>query len=282
MFWFKVSADFDTDSRMAQIETKKWGIYYAYIYIKLQALATLSNQAGGIYIADGIPHNAKTLANKWHFKKQTVENALNALAEVKLIEIIDGVIFVADWSDIQSADKLAELREKNRLKQQRFRERRRATLANMPQSVTVTVTESNPLDKDKDKEKEKEKEIEEDGEETEDMIDLVVNMFNSTAFPKIKILSPKQKSAVIRAVKEIGLENLEFCFKEASESKFLNGENSKGWVANFDWLIDPHNVAKVLNGNYNSVFGSPAPTTESSFDLDEFVNAALARGFNDF
>ena len=44
------------------------------------------------------------------------------------------------------------------------------------------------------------------------MIDLVVNMFNSTAFPKIKILSPKQKSAVIKAVKEIGLENLEFCF----------------------------------------------------------------------
>ena len=274
-----MNAMFDSESRIARIESQRGGIHHAYIYIKLQALAALSNQEGGIYLAEGIPYDAKTLANKWHFKKQTVENALNALAEVKLIEIIDGVIFVADWSDIQSADKLAELREKNRLKQQRFRERRRATLANMPQNVTVTVTESNPLDKDKDKEKEKE--IEEDGEETEDMIDLVVNMFNSTAFPKIKILSPKQKSAVIRAVKEIGLENLEFCFKEASESKFLNGENSKGWVANFDWLIDPHNVAKVLNGNYNSVFGSPAPVTESSFDLDEFFNAALARGFND-
>jgi predicted phage replisome organizer len=279
MFWFKVSADFDTDSRMAQIETKKWGIYYAYIYIKLQALAALSNQAGGIYIADGIPHNAKTLANKWHFRKSVVENALKALCEVKLIEIVDDTIFIADWEQVQNAEKLDKIRENNRLRKQKSRAKRAELQMEMSHLGHKMSHLGHALEEDKDKEKEKE--IEEDGEETEDMIDLVVNMFNSTTFPKIKILSPKQKSAVIRAVKEIGLENLEFCFKEASESKFLNGENSKGWVANFDWLIDPHNVAKVLNGNYNSVFGSPAPTTESSFDLDEFYNAALARGFND-
>ena len=266
---------FDSESRMAKIESQKGGIYHAYIYIKLQALAALSNQEGGIYLAEGIPYDAKSLANKWHFKKQTVENALKALEEVKLIEIIDGVIFVADWGDIQSADKLAEIREKNRLKQQNFRERRKA-LANKNENVTVTVTENNPLDKETEKEKETDSEKED--EETEATLNMVTAMFNATTFPKIKILSQKQKQAVMRAVKEIGLENLEICFKEASESQFLNGNNKNNWKANFDWLIEPENISKVLNGNYGSLYAESCEG--SSFDVDEFFEAALKRGFN--
>ena len=38
---------------------------------------------------------------------------------------------------------------------------------------------------------------------------------------------------------------------KASASQFLNGYNSKGFVASFDWLIRPNNFLKVLEGNYD-------------------------------
>ncbi|MGN1105667.1 MAG: hypothetical protein ACI4RH_03385 [Huintestinicola sp.] len=34
-------------------------------------------------------------------------------------------------------------------------------------------------------------------------------------------------------------------------SPFLCGENGRNWTANFDWLIEPGNMIKVLEGNYS-------------------------------
>ena len=39
-------------------------------------------------------------------------------------------------------------------------------------------------------------------------------------------------------------------FTMAQESAFLTGDNKRGWKANFDWLMKPSNMAKVLEGNY--------------------------------
>jgi len=46
-------------------------------------------------------------------------------------------------------------------------------------------------------------------------------------------------------------------FRKAGTSLFLNGENNRGWKANFDWLINEQNMAKVLEGKYNDR-GPPA------------------------
>jgi hypothetical protein len=39
-------------------------------------------------------------------------------------------------------------------------------------------------------------------------------------------------------------------FKQVAESAFLTGQNDKGWRADFDWLIGPQNMGKVLNGRF--------------------------------
>ena len=39
-------------------------------------------------------------------------------------------------------------------------------------------------------------------------------------------------------------------FTMAQESAFLTGDNKRGWIASFDWLMKPSNMAKVLEGNY--------------------------------
>ena len=35
-------------------------------------------------------------------------------------------------------------------------------------------------------------------------------------------------------------------------SKFLQGDNNRGWIITFDWFIKPSNFAKVYEGNYDN------------------------------
>ena len=42
-------------------------------------------------------------------------------------------------------------------------------------------------------------------------------------------------------------------FEKAEASDFLKGKNNRNWRATFDWLICDRNMAKVLDGNYDSL-----------------------------
>ena len=46
-------------------------------------------------------------------------------------------------------------------------------------------------------------------------------------------------------------------------SSFCNGENDRGWVATFDWLIRPDTAAKVLEGKYDNR-GKKRPKTSGT------------------
>jgi len=37
---------------------------------------------------------------------------------------------------------------------------------------------------------------------------------------------------------------------QAGRSSFLRGDNSRGFIATFDWCFKPKNFVKVLEGNY--------------------------------
>ena len=41
-------------------------------------------------------------------------------------------------------------------------------------------------------------------------------------------------------------------FNNAESSNFLKGSNKRNWKANFDWLINDNNMAKVLEGRYRN------------------------------
>lgn len=41
-------------------------------------------------------------------------------------------------------------------------------------------------------------------------------------------------------------------FKKVEASNFLKGDNERGWRAEFDWVIKPDNLVKVLEGNYDN------------------------------
>lgn len=80
----------------------------------------------------------------------------------------------------------------------------------------------------------------------------VVNLYNNTcvSFPKITKLSDSRKKAISARLKKYSLDDLGKAFEMAEQSDFLKGGNNRNWSANFDWMMNDTNLAKILDGNY--------------------------------
>jgi hypothetical protein len=57
------------------------------------------------------------------------------------------------------------------------------------------------------------------------------------------------------------LEQIGQVFKNAASSDFINGKVEK-WRGNLNWLLNPANFVKTLEGNYNNIaLTNPSPET---------------------
>lgn len=74
----------------------------------------------------------------------------------------------------------------------------------------------------------------------------------ATAFARIRVMSDKRKRAV-RSMKKQGitLDDFREALRKACRSKFLTGGGPRGWKADPDWLFNPDNVLKILEGRYD-------------------------------
>lgn len=127
----------------------------------------------------------------------------------------------------------------------------------------------------KDKDKDKDISKEDSAPEIEKIpYKEIVDLFNSTckSLSKIQTLSDSRKSKIkVRWSELSSLEKFTELFKKVQSSKFLIGDNPKGWKASFDWLMEnDKNWLKVMEGNYNKESSKPYTKTVSPKD----VNAA--------
>ena len=100
---------------------------------------------------------------------------------------------------------------------------------------------------------------------------LIADMYNDTcvSFPRLTKLSDQRKKAIRARLKKYSLDEIKKVFEFAERSDFLKGNNNRNWSANFDWLINDSNMAKVLDGNYNNkIHGSPP---RGSTDFSKFT-----------
>lgn len=121
----------------------------------------------------------------------------------------------------------------------------------------VTIPEPEPLPKEKNKKREKISHA--------DIVSLWHKICNKS--PKIiKITPDRTKHLNARIAEDLKtIEEWENCFKQIASSEFLTGQNHN-WF-NFDWVINPNNIAKVLEGKYqNNGYGSP---DEQIYHTDE-------------
>lgn len=73
-----------------------------------------------------------------------------------------------------------------------------------------------------------------------------------TSYPKVVKLTDRRKKAVkARLNGGYTLEDFKKLFEMAEQSRFLKGNNDRGWKADFDWLTGESGMTKVLEGKYN-------------------------------
>ena len=124
--WIKVATDmFETNRKIKQIELMPEGDTILVIWLKLLLLAGNVNDGGVIYLTPEIPYTDEMLANELRRPLTTVRMALSVFVKFGMIEIIDGILHLSSWEKYQSTDKLAEIREQNRLAQQRSRAKKK-------------------------------------------------------------------------------------------------------------------------------------------------------------
>lgn len=89
----------------------------------------------------------------------------------------------------------------------------------------------------------------------------IVELYHSIciSYPKLRAVEGnREKQIAARWKKYKSLDAFRELFEKAEASDFLKGENDRAWTADFDWLIRPTNMSKVLEGKYD---GSTKPKT---------------------
>ena len=104
----------------------------------------------------------------------------------------------------------------------------------------------------------------------------IVKLFNETCtkLSKVTKITDSRKRDIRARWKEYE-ENIDVfkdLFEKTSKSDFLCGKNDRKWKAKFDWLMNPNNFIKVLEGNYENSSSQPRRT------IDDLIRERRERG----
>ena len=109
----------------------------------------------------------------------------------------------------------------------------------------------------------------------------IIHSWNALGVSSVKSISNNRLTLVKARIAEHGLDAFLKAIKGIKECPFLLGQNERGWVITFDWLIKPSNFAKVLEGNYKPRVTQTASSnfTERKNDIDAETLQKVAKKF---
>ena len=140
--WLKVYTDiFDNEKMKKLLRNRNWDTYFR-VWIQLLTLAAKSNQHGAILLGENIPMSKEDLAKVMHKTLNKLEKIIQDLHKLDMIIIEKDTIYIKNWDMYQSADELEKLRESNRRRQQKYRDKQKDS--------NVIVTSNNTEDKNRE------------------------------------------------------------------------------------------------------------------------------------
>ena len=157
--WIKIKTDIFDDEKICLIDALPDRDAIIVIWIKLITLAGKLNRKGVLAISKNIIYTDETLAQTFHRPLNTVRMALEVFEKFGMVEKIDGVIVLPNWEKHQNIDGMEKIKEQNRNRAARHRQKQKLLAQNNESNVTnnvmdnVTVTHGNALDKDEELDK---------------------------------------------------------------------------------------------------------------------------------
>ena len=155
--WIKLYIDMFDKRKIKKLRRLPAGNELLLIWIMLLATAGKCNAGGMIFITESVPFTEEDLADELGFEVSTIKLALKALEELDMISRNDnGFINVVGWEEHQNIDRLAEIREYNRLAKQKSREKQKLLQANSGDVNDKSMTSQCCHETEEEKEEEEE------------------------------------------------------------------------------------------------------------------------------
>ena len=155
--WIKIATGIFDDEKILLIESMPEADAIIVIWFKLLTLAGKQNNDGIFVLNDKIPYTDEMLSTIFRRPLQTVRLALGVFEQFGMVEIVNETITIPSWEKHQNIEGLDKIREQNRQRVARYRERQKQL--EPPKERNVTVTQRNALDKNRVDKNRKEKSI---------------------------------------------------------------------------------------------------------------------------
>ena len=151
--WIKITTDMFDNRKIKHLRRLPDGNNIVLIWVMLLTMAGRCNAGGMIFLTENIPYTPKMLADELGFEENTVKLAINALEQLNMIVSDNGVFSIAGWDEHQNVDGMEKVRELGKIRQAKFKERKKLISGNVSGNVTdnVTVTLGNALDIDEER-----------------------------------------------------------------------------------------------------------------------------------
>lgn len=151
--WIKLSTAMFDDEKIRLIEQMPDADTIIVIWVKLLAQAGKTNASGYIFLSENIPYTEEMLATIFNRPLATVRYALKVFQDLGMVGIDDNsFISVSNWEKHQNVEGLERIREQNRIRKQRQRDREQLKLEGHVKSRDSHATDiEEDIDIDKEK-----------------------------------------------------------------------------------------------------------------------------------
>jgi len=126
--WIRLRVDMFDDEKIKMIQSLPDGDSLLVVWIRLIMLAGKCNAKGLVLVDEEFPYNDEMLSVIFGKPLNTVRLAIATFERYKMIERTEKGIYITNFEKHQNAEGLDKIREQNRIRKQRERERKRALL----------------------------------------------------------------------------------------------------------------------------------------------------------
>lgn len=140
--WIKLDVNIFDDEKVKIIRKMPEGDAITLVWIQLICMAGKVNDGGAIYVGQNIPYTDEMLATVFDQPLNVIKLALKTFITLGMLDqTAEGMFYLENWEKHQSTDKMAQIKEQNKLRQQKYYYRNKLRELGIPEHEMPTEVE---------------------------------------------------------------------------------------------------------------------------------------------
>lgn len=133
--WIRLSIDMFDNRKIKYLRSLPDGDSLILIWVMLLTIAGRCNSGGMIFLTENVPYTVNMLAKELDFEESTITLAINAFKSLGMVDYVSENLLITGWEEHQNADGLEKIKEQNRIRQKKFKEKQKLLLDNVTNNV---------------------------------------------------------------------------------------------------------------------------------------------------